>query len=403
MDASSTTPAFSLEKAERLSKQLFPAYDEASDLTLKIQSLQTRRVQLLDVDSSFVRVPTSMAYMMLVTNGLHKEVETFLFNIGAHVQLLIGEVKESDAIVQEMERAKIGEKVRIVQQGGMLPPDDQYGDWEYDDDDGVGRGFSNIVNIDAVINAEKAKGIELKDKINFNATVDKLLRGHMSEFAVKAKMTDVEFDQWNRDSDLCLYTNTPLSTARPQMNAWFVKKFYKAVHEEEVEENRVKDIMWEIEGKEAAALADLAIKEPYVATCFTCKKQGHVDRDCKQVDIVKENGLNNEGKYAHLAHRGERLDRSKPKFCTTCSKAGHVEEYCPVTTHPEEDKENDCTYCGRDGHRADTCWRNHPELRREYLQKRKAFCGSCFKAGHYRDACTAVGVTYKYGLRPFRA
>ncbi|KAH7333078.1 hypothetical protein BKA65DRAFT_39412 [Rhexocercosporidium sp. MPI-PUGE-AT-0058] len=237
------------------------------------------------------------------------------------------------------------------------------------------------------------------DNINFEATIDKMLRMDMSEFAVEAKMTSVELSDWDCDSDEFLYTKLPMSQTYGKMLEWFVKKFWQAVKEEEEEERRVQKTIEEVEVKEVMALGTLILNKPFVPICFTCKQEGHVDRDCPKVDIVEESGLNDEGKYAYLASRGQGVDRGKSKFCTTCNKPGHVEEYCRWT-HPEEEQEDSCSYCGRDGHMADACWKLHPELHRVYLQNRKPrVCQVCRKPDHLTKYCPD-GKSYKYGLRP---
>ncbi|KAL2065912.1 hypothetical protein VTL71DRAFT_3582 [Oculimacula yallundae] len=422
MERRSNRSKFSLEKAERLSKLLFPRWDQVCALTRKIDTMRSRRVELLRVESSSIGVSDDMAMAMMLTSDLLDEVEHFRSTIKTRIQALSSESKEAHLTIQDMERDKVAAKVLIVQQGGMLPPDDAYGDWEYDSDDGVGRGLSNIANFDAgkptlspspklklthvaVINAEKTKIVEITDQINFEATMDKMLREEMSEFAVEADMTSVELKQWDRDTERCMYTNTPMPLACRQMEDWFVKKFYQAVEEEEEEERRVKNTMVVAEAKEIATRTVLTTKDAFIPKCFTCLKSGHVDRDCLQVDIAeeKENRLDDEGKHARLANRGQSLNRSMTKSCTICRKPGHIDEYCPIAHLDEEQEENACTHCGRDGHQIGACWRLYPELRRAYLQKRKPFCGNCYKAGHYRDACPSVGVTYKYGLRPFGA
>ncbi|KAH9212792.1 hypothetical protein DL95DRAFT_410856 [Leptodontidium sp. 2 PMI_412] len=390
-----------MEKVERLSEVLFPKWSKVCAVLQKIDSMQKHRVELLKSESSSSQPSDAMAEALKQTSGLLDEVRNFRSQISTRVESLVSQARESELIIKDMERTKVATKVTIVQQGGMLPPDDQYGSWEYDSDDDEGRGISYLDNLDAVIKAEKAKIGEIMDEINFEATIDKMLRMDMSEFAFKAQMVSVEFSDWNCDSDTPLYTNLPMVETFELMLRWFAKKFWQAVKEEEDEQRHVKKAIVEVEVKEIMALATMTLDKPFIPRCFTCKEEGHVDRECPKVDIVEENGLNKEGKYAHLANRGQGVDRDKPKFCTICNKVGHVDEYCPLT-HPEEEEEeeNTCSYCGRTGHMVDGCWKVHPELRRVYFQKRKAqVCQNCRKSDHLTKYCPD-GNSYKYGLRP---
>ncbi|KAG4433942.1 hypothetical protein IFR05_010587 [Cadophora sp. M221] len=414
-----------MEKVERLSEALFPRWSTVCGILWKIDNMQKHRVGLLKFESPPSQPSDAMAEAMKDTSSLLEEVCNFRNGIEALVQSLMSQAKESELTINDMERTKVATKVAIVQQGGMLPPDDQYGSWEYDSDDDEGRGISYLGNLDVVIKAEKAKIGEIMDSINFEATIDKMIRMDMSEFAVKAKMTGMEFSDWNCDSDTLLYTNLPMAETFELMLRWFAKKFWQAVKEEDEEQGHVKKAIAEVEVKEIMALATMTLDKPSVPRCFTCKEyshdgrdctkvdistprcntcqmMGHIDRECPKVDIVEENGLNEEGKYAHPANRGQGVDQNKPKFCTTCNKPGHADEFCPWNhlEEEEEEEENCCRYCGRYGHMVDGCWKLHPELRRVCLQKRKTqVCQNCRKSDHLSKYCPG-GNSYKYGLRP---
>lgn len=343
------------------------------------------------------------------TSTLLDEINRFRSSISARVQGLKIQAEKSQLTILDMERSKLTAKITIIQQGGMLPPDDQYGDWEYDSEDGEGRGISQVAALDAgksscvqftelplttleVIKDEKAKILEAKENINFEATIDKMLRLEMSEFAEEAKMTSVELSNWDRDTEFCLYTNLPISEAYTMMMDWFVKKFWEAVAEEEKEEKRLQKVVADAEEKESAASAGSTTKKPFVPICYTCKESGHVKKDCLKVDIASEGGV------VHLGSRGQGSNRCK--VCSTCNKPGH-DEYCPLT-HTEEE-ENACSHCGRDGHRVEGCWRLRPDLRRAYLNKRKPIvCKKCQQPSHFGDRCPDPMNTYKYGLRPPR-
>ncbi|PVH74663.1 hypothetical protein DL98DRAFT_21547 [Cadophora sp. DSE1049] len=400
-DDNSVSPEL-MEKMERLSKLLFPRWLEVKALTWKIGEIQDERLQLLVTEPLSGKTSDAMADAMMRTSDLLDEVNYFRMQVQQRIVSLKSATKDAEETIHDLERAKVAAKVHIVQQGGMVPPDDQFGDWEYDSDDGEGREISQIVNIDAVIKEQHARIVDIHEEINLEACMDNMLRMDMNELATEVKMVNVELQSWGQgDTTRCLYTNTPMPEAWKLRGEYFVKKFWKTVAEEEREAQQVKQAIARVKETESAAIAASKIQEPFVPTCNSCQKKGHVDRDCPMVDIAEESGLNDEGKYAHLAGRGQLVDRSKPKFCTICEKSGHVSECCPET-HPEEEQENCCDHCGKDGHRVDGCFALHPEFLREYRRNRKPHvCGNCYKPGHLRKYCPDILPT-KYGLRPVR-
>jgi len=86
---------------------------------------------------------------MMVTSDLWAEIVNFRTYLCDRVERLETQRKEAMQIISDSEQAKVVEKILVVQQGGMLPPDEEYGTWEYGSDDGEGQSFSNIVQLDA--------------------------------------------------------------------------------------------------------------------------------------------------------------------------------------------------------------------------------------------------------------
>ncbi|KAK0111005.1 hypothetical protein ONS95_001385 [Cadophora gregata] len=330
-----------------------------------------------------------MADAMMCTSDLLDELTYFRMQLSQRIGRLRSATLDAEETIKDMERAKVAAKVHIVQQGGMVPPDDHFGDWEYDSEDGEGRGITQLGNIDAgmfnyistdgvqltkilVIKEQRAKIVEIDQEINVEACMDNMLRIDMNEFAVAVQMVGVELERWRRgDITRCLYTNTPMHEAWKQMGEYIVKKLWQSMAEEEAEQEReaeqVKQAIAMIKKAESAAVAS-SKKYPSIPRCFTCKELGHIDRECGKVDVKEETGLNDPGRYAHLDRRSAANTKpweKKSKFCITCSKPGHTERYCHIT-HREEEKGNYCDHCGKYGHRINGCFGLHPDLLQEF-------------------------------------
>lgn len=86
---------------------------------------------------------------MMVTSDLWTEIDNFRTHLWDRVERLENQRKEAKQSISDSEKAKMVQKVLVVQQGGMLPPDEEYGSWEYGSEDGEGKCFSNIVQLNA--------------------------------------------------------------------------------------------------------------------------------------------------------------------------------------------------------------------------------------------------------------